>query len=152
MERPAFSYRSDPAVPVFADDRPVVVYDGDCPICSRSARLLLRHDGHARFRLMAAGSVPGRALYAHYGLDPHLDDHPTMILLQDGRAWLRSEAVLRIAVGLGGIFLLTAVFRVVPAGLRDRAYDFVARNRMKPGPGGAVCVLMPDVDPDRIPG
>ena len=152
MERPAFSYRSDPAVPVFADDRPVLVYDGDCPICSRSARMMLRHDRRARFRLMAAGSVPGRALYAHYGLDPHLDDHPTMILLQDGRAWLRSEAALRIAAGLGGVFLLATVFRIVPAGLRDRIYDFVARNRMRAGLGGAVCVLSPDINPDRILG
>tara|TARA_R110002051_G_scaffold150131_1_gene222722 strand:+ start:17 stop:469 length:453 start_codon:yes stop_codon:yes gene_type:complete len=150
MERPAFSYRSDPAVPAFADDRPVVVYDGDCPICSRSARLILRHDRRARFRLMAAGSVPGRALYAHYGLN--LDDRPTMILLQDGRAWLRSEAVLRIAAGLGGAFGLLTVFRLAPAGLRDRVYDVVARNRMRVGLGGGVSVVSPAVSPDRIVG
>ncbi|MFT4912970.1 MAG: putative DCC family thiol-disulfide oxidoreductase YuxK [Brevundimonas sp.] len=150
MERPAFSYRSDPAVPAFADDRPVVIYDGDCPICSRSARMVLRHDRRGRFRLMAAGSAPGRALYAHYALD--LDERPTMILLQDGRAWLRSGAVLRIAAGLGGVFLLTAVFRAVPEGLRDRVYDFVARNRMQSGLGNAVCVLTPGIDPDRILG
>ncbi|MDI1281975.1 thiol-disulfide oxidoreductase DCC family protein [Brevundimonas sp.] len=150
MARPAFSYRSDPAVPAFADDRPVVIYDGDCPICSRSARMVLRHDRRGRFRLMAAGSAPGRALYAHYALD--LDERPTMILLQDGRAWLRSGAVLRIAAGLGGVFLLTAVFRAVPEGLRDRVYDFVARNRMQSGLGNAVCVLTPGIDPDRILG
>ena len=150
MERPAFSYRSDPAVPAFADDRPVVVYDGDCPICSRSARLILRHDRRARFRLMAAGSVPGRALYAHYGLN--LDDRPTMILLQEGRAWLRSEAVLRIAAGLGGAFGLLTVLRLAPAGLRDRVYDVVARNRMRVGLGGGVCVVSPAVSPDRIVG
>lgn len=148
MERPAFSYRSDPAVPAFADDRPVVVYDGDCPICSRSARMVLRHDRRGRFRLMAAGSAPGRALYAHYALD--LDERPTMILLQDGRARLRSDAVLGIAAGLGGIFGLATIFRAVPAGLRDRLYDFVARNRMRVGPDGAVCVLSPGLDPDRI--
>lgn len=150
--RPAFSYRSDPAVPAFADDRPVVVYDGDCPVCSRSARMVLRHDRRGRFRLMAARSAPGRALYAHYGLDPDLDDHPTMILLQDGRAWLRSEAVLRIAAGLGGMFGMLTMLRLIPTGLRDSLYDLVARNRMRLGIGGAVCVLSPGIDPDRISG
>jgi len=150
MERPAFSYRSDPAVPAFADDRPVVIYDGDCPVCSRSARLVLRHDRRGRFRLMAAGSGPGRALYAHYELD--LDERPTMILLQDGRAWLRSEAVLRIAAGLGGMFGLLTMLRLVPTGVRDGLYDLVARNRMRLGIGGAVCVLSPSIDPDRISG
>jgi predicted DCC family thiol-disulfide oxidoreductase YuxK len=150
MERLAFSYRDDPAVPDFTDDRPVVVYDGDCPICSRSARLVLRHDRRGRFRLMAAGSIPGRALYAHYDLDP--DERPTMILLQDGRARLRSDAVLGIAAGLGGIFSLAAIFRAIPAGCRDWLYDLVARNRMRVAPGGAVCVLSPGLDPDRILG
>lgn len=28
------SYRADPDVPAFADDRPVIVFDGHCAFCS----------------------------------------------------------------------------------------------------------------------
>ena len=30
MGRGAYSYRDDPAVPSFPDDRPLVLFDGDC--------------------------------------------------------------------------------------------------------------------------
>jgi hypothetical protein len=35
-----FSYRSDPAVPSFPDDRPIIIFYGHCVLCSRFARFL----------------------------------------------------------------------------------------------------------------
>jgi len=127
--RPPFSYRDDPAVPHFADDRPVIIFDGLCALCSGSAAFVLRHDAAGSFRLLAAQSPLGQALYAHYGLDPV--DYETMILIQDGVASLKSEAAIRIAQGLGFPWSLALAFRMVPRGLRDRVYMWVARNRIR---------------------
>ena len=66
MTSPAFSYRDDPAVPAFPDDRPLIVFDGVCVLCSASARFVLRHDEAGRFRLTAAQSSVGQALYRHH--------------------------------------------------------------------------------------
>lgn len=30
MRREAYSYRNDASVPTFADDKPVIVFDGEC--------------------------------------------------------------------------------------------------------------------------
>ena len=65
----AYSYRTDPFVPAFADDRPVVISDGECVLCSRSARFILKTDRHRRLRLLAAQSPLGAALYRHFRLD-----------------------------------------------------------------------------------
>ena len=127
--RPPYSYRDDPAVPQFADDKPIIVFDGYCALCSGSASFVLRHDARAMFRLAPAQSPLGHALYAHYGLDPQ--DYETMVLIQDGVAWLKSEAAIRIAQGLGFPWSLATACRVVPLGWRDRLYAFVARNRMR---------------------
>jgi len=127
--RPPYSYRDDPAVPRFTDDRPVIIFDGLCALCSGSAAFVLRHDATGTFRLLAAQSPLGQALYAHYGLDPV--DYETMILIADGVAWLKSEAAIRIAQGLGFPWSLAVAFRVVPRGLRDRVYMWVARNRIR---------------------
>jgi predicted DCC family thiol-disulfide oxidoreductase YuxK len=127
--RPPYSYRDDPAVPQFADDKPIIVFDGYCALCSGSASFVLRHDARAIFRLAPAQSPLGHALYAHYGLDPQ--DYETMILIQDGVAWLKSEAAIRIAQGLGFPWSLAAACRVVPLGRRDRLYALMARNRMR---------------------
>ena len=32
--RKAYSYRHDPAVPKFSDDRPIIIFDGYCALCS----------------------------------------------------------------------------------------------------------------------
>jgi predicted DCC family thiol-disulfide oxidoreductase YuxK len=97
--REPYSYRRDPAVPAFPDDKPLIVFDGICVLCSGWADFVLRHDTEKRYRLLTAQSGLGRALYLHYGLDP--EDYETNILIEDGGAWFRSEATLRIAAGLG---------------------------------------------------
>jgi len=63
--RAPYSYRDDPAVPAFADDRPLIVFDGYCVLCSTSAQFVLRHDARGIYRLLAAQTPLGRALYLH---------------------------------------------------------------------------------------
>ena len=136
-----YSYRDDPAVPRFADDKPVIIFDGLCALCSGSAAFVLRHDAEAVFRLMPAQSPLGHALYVHYGLDPQ--DYETMILVQDGVVWLRSESAIRIAQGLGFPWSLAAAFRIVPLAWRDRLYALIARNRLRWFGARTTC-YMPD--------
>jgi predicted DCC family thiol-disulfide oxidoreductase YuxK len=139
----AYSYRRDPAVPDFNDDRPIVVFDGYCALCSGWAQFILRHDHRRKYRLMRAQSPVGRALYVHYGLDP--EDYETNILIDQGVASFKSEACIRMAEGLGWPWSLARVLRILPRALRDRLYGLVARNRLRvfgrrascyvPGPG-----------------
>jgi predicted DCC family thiol-disulfide oxidoreductase YuxK len=124
-----YSYRRDPAVPPFSDDRPIIIFDGYCAMCSGGARFALRHDRAGVFRLLPAQSDLGRALYVHYGLDPQ--DFETFILLEAGMPSFKSEASLRIVEALGFPWNLLALLRLVPRALRDRLYDVMARNRMR---------------------
>jgi predicted DCC family thiol-disulfide oxidoreductase YuxK len=68
-------------------------------LCSFFARFVLRTDHRGHFRLLAAQSPLGTALYRHLGLDPQYNE--TYILLEDGSAYLRSEAAIRIYTALG---------------------------------------------------
>jgi predicted DCC family thiol-disulfide oxidoreductase YuxK len=129
MVRAAHSYRDDPAVPKFPDDRPIIVFDGYCVLCSGWVSFILRHDCHATYRLLPAQSPVGRALYVHYGLDPQ--DYETYILIQNGVAWFKSEATIRMAQGLGLPWSLAGILRVVPGAWRDRLYGLIARNRFR---------------------
>jgi predicted DCC family thiol-disulfide oxidoreductase YuxK len=90
---------------------------------------VLRHDDAGRYRLLAAQSALGHALYRHYGLDP--DDYETNILIADGVAWFKSEGSIRMAEGLGFPWRLAAAFRILPRAWRDRLYDTIARNRLR---------------------
>jgi predicted DCC family thiol-disulfide oxidoreductase YuxK len=146
----AHSYRSDPAVPAFPDDRPIVIFDGNCVLCSSFAQFILRVDRRHRFRLMTAQTPLGAALYAHYGLFD--DDYRTNILLEDGRVWLKSDGSIRIFVGLGFPWSMAAIGKVLPRSLRDLLYDVVARNRLRWFGRRATCFLPDPQDADRFLG
>lgn len=125
----AYSYRDDTAVPDFADDRPLIVFDGECGFCSRDIDYVLRHDSEGLFRFTPAQSELGTALMRHYGF--RTDNYETSLLIDNGVAHARSDGVLLVLQRLGSVSRFAALLRIVPRPLRDAVYDFVARNRMK---------------------
>jgi predicted DCC family thiol-disulfide oxidoreductase YuxK len=148
--REAYSYRADPLVPAFPDDKPIIVFDGKCVLCSRWALFVMRRDAAKRFRLLAAQTPLGVALYEHYGLDPV--DYETNVLLENGRAWLKSEGTIRMFERLGFPWSVMAAFRVVPRAQRDKLYNVVARNRLKWFGSRETCFLPEPIDADRFIG
>lgn len=124
-----FSYRDDPNVPSFPDDRPLIVFDGECVLCSGFVRFVLRHDTEGQFRFLAAQSDLATALYRHYGLAT--DVWETNLLLAEGRLYTRSDAAIEITSRFGGLWLLTRAFRILPRILRNPLYDLIARNRYR---------------------
>jgi predicted DCC family thiol-disulfide oxidoreductase YuxK len=148
-KRQAYSYRHDPAVPPFADDKPVIVFDGHCVLCSGFAQFVIRRDPQRRFRLLAAQSPLGTALYRHYGLDPV--EYESNLLVADGRVWLKSEGSLRILGLLGRPWSwLAAAGRLLPLRLRDALYAIVARNRLRWFGRREICFLPAAADADRF--
>lgn len=128
-DRQPYSYRDDPAVPSFDDSGPVVFLDGDCALCSASARLIAKYDRSGNIRLCPIQSVTGGAVLRHYGLDPA--DPESWLYLEDGRAYGRLDAVIRVSRRIGGPGWLVQPLRLLPRCLRDRVYKLVARNRYR---------------------
>jgi len=129
-EYPAFSWRSDPTIPPFSDEHPLIVFDGVCVLCSRFARFVARRDRASRFKFVAAQSPLGQALMRHYNLDTV--DLETNLLIADGRASAKLEAVAGVLEHLGEPWRLAARFMLrFPRPLRDWLYDRVARNRYR---------------------
>ena len=148
MDRGAYSYRTNPAVPQFPDDLALFVFDGDCVLCSRSARFVLRQDRRRRLRFAAAQTPLGQALLTHYGQDPA--DPRSNIVLLGGRAWLKSDAALKLAELLGPPWALGVVLRIIPRTLRDGVYDLIARNRIRLFGARQVCYLAEPGMADRF--
>lgn len=107
----------------------VVVFDGECAFCNRWVDFLLRFDRKDVFRFAARQSESGAVFSRQTGLPEA--GAGSIVLVEDGRVLIRSSAVLRMLSLLGFPFSLTAVLRLIPAGLRDVGYDFIARNRLR---------------------
>jgi len=104
---------------------------------------ILNRDHGGVFRFAPLQSEASKGILQDSGLTT--DSIDTFILVEDGKCYIRSEAALRVARRLGGVWGLLYVFIIVPRPLRDYVYGAVARHRyewfgkrdecMVPGPG-----------------
>ena len=107
----------------------IIVFDGVCLLCNRSVQFVLAHDRRRRYRFAAVQGAAGAQLMRSHGLDPEAP--ASMLLIENGRVWTESDAVLRIAASFGGTWRLTGLARVIPRPLRNALYRFVARHRYR---------------------
>lgn len=127
--RPDYSWRRDPSVPKFPDDRPLIVFDGVCVLCSGFARFVASRDAANLYRFTAAQSPLGQGLFTHFGLDPV--NYESNLLIADGRAFAKMQAFARIMGGLGLPWRLLAAVESLPVAMADGFYDRIARNRYR---------------------
>lgn len=107
----------------------IVVFDGVCHLRSGWVQFLLRRDRVGRLRFASMQSDRGRRLLAAHGIDP--DDPVSFLLLDAGEPRTDSDAILRVLDLLGGPWRLARMLRVVPRGLRDPLYRWIARHRYR---------------------
>ncbi|MBU0676939.1 MAG: DUF393 domain-containing protein [Verrucomicrobia bacterium] len=104
----------------------VILFDAGCPLCTRSVQLIRKRARDGLFRYVPLDSSEGRRLLAEHGLaDSNLD---SLVLIENEKVYIRSTAALRIARRLR-ILSVLYVLVVLPRGLRDSVYDWIARNR-----------------------
>lgn len=107
----------------------IILFDGVCNFCNASVNFVIRHDQHDRFRFAPLQSALGQALQEQYQLDPNTLS--TFILVDNGKAYTKSTAALKVARRLGFPVNLGYLFIILPPFLRNAVYDLVAKNRYK---------------------
>lgn len=111
---------------------PVLLFDGNCGLCSRLVRLVMRADSKGALRFASLQGEYARELLARH---PELEGVDSIGWVEAGevssaeRVAIRSEAILRLVHYLGYPWRTLAFGRVIPRSLRDRVYDWVARRR-----------------------
>lgn len=103
----------------------LLLYDGECGLCGAAAGFVRAHGEPAAIRALPLQTPLGRHLRRVYGVE-HID---SVVLVEDGRASVRSAAVLRACRRLRAPWRLAVALLIIPRALRDRAYDTLARHR-----------------------
>lgn len=107
----------------------VVLFDGVCNFCNATINFVIEHDRAGYFKFAPLQSEIGERSMAEHGIDRIETD--SVILVEDGKAYTHSDAALRIARRLDGIWSWAYAFRVVPRFIRDAAYRIFAKNRYR---------------------
>jgi predicted DCC family thiol-disulfide oxidoreductase YuxK len=109
--------------------RDLIVFDGECVLCSAFFHFMLRHDTYPHFAYATAQSSLGQGLYAALGLP--LDDFETNLVIVNGRIHGHLDAFAAAMARLGGGWRLLSVLRFLPGFIKRPAYRLIARNRYR---------------------
>ncbi len=109
--------------------RPILLFDGVCNLCNHSVQFIIRRDSRGVFRFASLQSEAARELLSGFQEKP--TGLSTVVLLENGRLRLKSDAALGVLRRLPGLWPLLYVFILVPRPIRDAVYDWVARNRYR---------------------
>lgn len=111
-------------------NKKIILFDGVCNLCNSSVQFVIKHDKKDVFRFVALQSDLGQEILEHIGINPKNID--SIILYEPGVAYYyKSKAALEIAKNLGGFWHFGTIFKIIPTGIRDQLYDYIAKNRYK---------------------
>jgi predicted DCC family thiol-disulfide oxidoreductase YuxK len=119
----------------------IILFDGVCNLCDAAVKYIIKYDKSDVFRFVSLQSELGQSVLKHIGIQSDYID--SIVLYEPGVAYYyKSSAALVIAKNLQGIFTVATLFRILPSGIRDLLYDYVAKNRYKwYGKKESCCVL-----------
>lgn len=110
-----------------ARSHPVLLFDGVCNLCNRWVQFVIGRDPEAQFRFAPLQSTAAERLLADCGYEGETLD--SVVLVEDGTYHTKSDAVIRTAHHLGGVYRVLEPSKIVPTRLRNAVYDFVAAHR-----------------------
>jgi predicted DCC family thiol-disulfide oxidoreductase YuxK len=106
-------------------EKQLVLFDGVCNVCNALILFIIDRDPNERFVFASLSSELGQRVVKEHALG----EIDSVVLVEDGRPYTHSTAVLRILARLRGLWFFMWLLFVIPRFLRDAAYRFFARNR-----------------------
>jgi predicted DCC family thiol-disulfide oxidoreductase YuxK len=109
----------------------LIIFDGECNFCNFYINKLIDLDKKKVFRFTPYDSELALKTMSAYGVA--FDFRESFILIEKGNFYLKSSAVIQILSKLSPLGKMTAFSMkyLIPKFLRDKVYDFVAKNRYK---------------------
>ena len=105
----------------------IIIYDGVCGFCNKWVQFILNNKPDNHIRFIAYQSELAQSYIDKYGID----DINSIILIEGGKLYDRSNAILRIMRLLGSNWKYAYYLISIPRSIRDVVYKIFAKNRYK---------------------
>ena len=107
---------------------PIVLYDGECGLCHRSVKFLIKRDRRQLWYAPLQGETAAALRARHPEIPTTLE---SVVLVDNDRVHLRSKAFLYVAKYLTAPWRWAYYLRWLPAWLLDLGYRVIARIRYR---------------------
>lgn len=112
-----------------SSSHPIILFDGVCNLCNGFVQFVIKRDHRNVFRFGPLQSESARQILMPLGSEHR--DLTSIVLLDDEDIATESDAVLKIARELHGLWSLLYSFIIVPRMVRDTMYRIVSRHRYR---------------------
>jgi predicted DCC family thiol-disulfide oxidoreductase YuxK len=107
----------------------ILLFDGVCNLCNSSVLFVIKRDVRKQIRYAAIQSKQGKMLMKKYGIEASYLG--SLILIDQGKVYLRSTGALRLCKYLKGLWPALYVLILVPPFIRNGFYDIISKYRYK---------------------
>lgn len=121
------------------ENKSIIFFDGVCNLCNNSVNFIIKRDKHKRFLYASLQSDAARDILLQFKIKN--SDLDSIILVEHGKLYQKSTAILKIAKQLNGLWRLNYVFIIIPKIIRDFVYDIIAKRRYKWFGKRSVCMI-----------
>jgi len=103
----------------------IILFDGVCQLCEYSVNFIIEHDKNKHFYFASQTSERGKLLLKKH----QLQEVDSIILIDNDKVFLYSDAALEIAQYLDGKWKHFKLFKYVPKIIRDSIYKIISKYR-----------------------
>lgn len=115
---------------MISKDKLYVFYDGDCGFCNFWVQWILKRDNKDQFLFASLQGNFGQSFLKERNLENK--NFSTIYLWKPNHYYLqKSDAALKIAETIGGVYYFVKVFKFIPKFIRNSCYDLISKNRRK---------------------
>lgn len=115
----------------------ILFFDGECNLCNYAIQFVINHDKDRQFRFANLSTPQGKELLQKMLVD--LTNTETAILIERGKVYTKSDAVLQTLKHLDYPWPLLLWVRYIPKNIRDWIYTLVACHRSRIFGTAATC-------------
>jgi predicted DCC family thiol-disulfide oxidoreductase YuxK len=110
------------------ESKVILLFDGVCNLCNGFVNFIISHDKKKIFLFAPIQSEAGKKILNDHRFSSNL---ASLVLIENDKILLRSEAGLRVLELLGGFWKLFLVLKILPLFIRNFLYDKIAEHRYK---------------------
>lgn len=110
-------------------EQPIILFDGVCNFCNSAVSFVLKRNEKKEILFCPLQTAAGQKLLEQYNLP--VNDLESFIFIENGKAYTRSTAALKVCRHFRAIWPLLYGFIIVPKFIRDGIYNWIAANRYK---------------------
>lgn len=107
-----------------------ILFDSKCNLCSKTVKRVMKFDKNKSFTFISNNSEDGKNIISKNNLNS-MTTETIVLFISEEKFLIKSDAAISIAIKLYPLFVIFNILFIIPKRIRDKVYDYIAKNRYK---------------------